>query len=92
MEKEYKLGSIVVMKKQHPCGENKWEITRIGADIKIKCLKCGRSIMLPRIDFNKKFVGGIYVTKKKEEKNIIWTCYYYLNYDFCYNVSKFNNV
>lgn len=54
MEKEYKLGSIVVMKKQHPCGENKWEITRIGADIKIKCLKCGRSIMIPRIDFNKK--------------------------------------
>ncbi len=54
MEKEYKLGSIVVMKKQHPCGENKWEITRIGADIKIKCLKCGRSIMLPRIEFNKK--------------------------------------
>lgn len=54
MEKEYKLGSIVVMKKQHPCGENKWEITRIGADIKIKCLNCGRSIMLPRIDFNKK--------------------------------------
>lgn len=54
MEKEYKIGSIVVMKKQHPCGENKWEITRVGADIKIKCLKCGRSIMIPRIEFNKK--------------------------------------
>lgn len=54
MEKEYKLGSIVIMKKNHPCGENKWEITRIGADIKIKCLKCERSIMLSRIDFNKK--------------------------------------
>ena len=54
MDKEYKLGSIVVMKKDHPCGSNKWEITRVGADIKIKCLKCGRSIMLPRIDFNKK--------------------------------------
>ena len=39
MEKEYKLGSIVMMKKNHPCGENKWEITRLGADIKIKCLK-----------------------------------------------------
>ena len=38
MEKEYKLGSIVVMKKQHPCGSNEWEITRVGADIKIKCL------------------------------------------------------
>lgn len=50
----YKLGSIVVMKKEHPCQSNEWEITRVGADIKIKCLKCGRSIMLPRIDFNKK--------------------------------------
>lgn len=54
MEKEYKLGSNVVMKKQHPCGSNEWEITRIGADIKIKCLNCGKSIMLPRIEFNKK--------------------------------------
>lgn len=54
MEKEYKLGSVVVMKKQHPCGNNKWEVTRVGADIKIKCLNCGKSIMLPRIEFNKK--------------------------------------
>ena len=51
---EYKLGSIVVMKKQHPCGGTEWEIIRVGADIKIKCLTCGRSIMLPRIEFNKK--------------------------------------
>lgn len=54
MDKEYKLGSNVVMKKQHPCGTNSWEITRVGADIRIKCLNCGRSIMLPRIEFNKK--------------------------------------
>ena len=51
---EYKLGSIVEMKKAHPCGNNEWVITRIGADIKIKCLNCGRTIMIPRIDFNKK--------------------------------------
>ncbi len=50
----YKLGSKVVMKKQHPCGNNEFEITRLGADIKIKCLNCGRSILLPRIEFNKK--------------------------------------
>ncbi len=54
MSLEYKLGSIVMMKKEHPCGSNEWEITRVGADIKIKCLNCGRSIMLSRIDFNKK--------------------------------------
>ena len=54
MNKEYKLGSIVTMKKEHPCGTNEWEIVRIGADIKIKCIKCGRFVMLPRIEFNKK--------------------------------------
>lgn len=54
MPKEYKLNSIVMMKKEHPCKSNKWQITRIGVDIKIKCLNCGRSIMMPRIDFNKK--------------------------------------
>lgn len=54
MNLEYKLGSIVTMKKEHPCGFNKWEIVRMGADIKIKCLNCGRCIMIPRIEFNKK--------------------------------------
>ena len=54
MNNEYKVGTKVVMKKQHPCGTNLFEITRIGVDIKIKCINCGRTIMLPRIDFNKK--------------------------------------
>ena len=52
--KEYKLGSIVTMKKDHPCGTNEFEVVRVGADIKIKCCKCGRTIMLPRIELNKK--------------------------------------
>lgn len=54
MTNDYKLGSVVIMKKTHPCGHNEWEITRVGADIKIKCLGCNRTIMLSRIDFNKK--------------------------------------
>jgi len=54
MNESYKLGTKVVMKKEHPCGSNEWEITRVGVDIKIKCLKCGRTIMLPRVEFNKK--------------------------------------
>ena len=57
--KEYDIGSLVVMKKGHPCGENLWEIIRLGADIKIKCNKCGRMVMIPRIDFNKKIVKVI---------------------------------
>ena len=52
--KTYDIGTKVIMKKGHPCGENLWEVMRLGADIKIKCTKCGRTIMMPRIDFNKK--------------------------------------
>lgn len=52
--KEYHLGSHVIMKKGHPCGANEWEITRLGADIKIRCVNCNRSIFMPRIEFNKK--------------------------------------
>lgn len=52
--KEYKLNDKVVMKKAHPCGTNEWEIIRLGVDIKIKCCNCGRCVMIPRIEFNKK--------------------------------------
>ena len=54
MNNEYKVGTKVIMKKQHPCGTNLFEITRTGVDIKIKCVNCGRIVMFPRIDFNKK--------------------------------------
>ena len=50
----YTLGTQVMMKKQHPCGSNEWEITRLGADIKIKCLNCNHTVLIPRIEFNKK--------------------------------------
>ena len=54
MQNKYQLGSIVEMKKQHPCGCNKFKITRVGVDVKIQCENCGRTIMLERIEFNKK--------------------------------------
>ncbi len=54
MNKEYNLGNLVVMKKGHPCGENLWEIIKMGADIRIKCTKCGRIVLIPRVEFNKK--------------------------------------
>ncbi|KIO96509.1 Hypothetical protein UCCLB521_1878 [Levilactobacillus brevis] len=49
----YDLGDLVEMKKPHPCGTNRWEITRMGADIKIKCTNCGHVVMLSRREFEK---------------------------------------
>lgn len=52
---EYGLNDIVEMKKEHPCRKSKlWQITRIGADIKIKCQGCGAIIMFPRHEFERK--------------------------------------
>jgi len=53
MDKIFKIYDIVEMKKGHPCGTNEWEIIRVGADIKIKCCKCERLVMLPRSKFEK---------------------------------------
>jgi len=41
------------MKKKHPCGSDEWEILRVGMDIRIKCLKCGRMVLMPRAKFEK---------------------------------------
>ena len=54
MEKTFKLNDKVIMKKPHACQSNLWQITRDGVDIKLKCLNCGREIMLDRLEFIKK--------------------------------------
>ena len=45
---DIQVGDILTMKKQHPCGEKRWEVLRIGADFKLRCLGCGREVLLPR--------------------------------------------
>ncbi|MTT31066.1 DUF951 family protein [Terrilactibacillus sp. BCM23-1] len=50
----FELNDVVEMKKQHPCGTNRWKIIRLGADIRIKCLGCDHSVMMPRKEFQKK--------------------------------------
>ncbi|MFD1019422.1 DUF951 domain-containing protein [Thalassobacillus hwangdonensis] len=53
-DKDFQMNEIVEMKKPHPCGENKWKIIRMGADIRIKCEGCGHSVMIPRRQFQSK--------------------------------------
>ncbi|MFR5101900.1 MAG: DUF951 domain-containing protein [Christensenellaceae bacterium] len=50
----YELNEILTMKKPHPCGGREWEIVRTGADIKLKCLTCGKTINLMRDDLKKR--------------------------------------
>ena len=50
---DIRVGDILTMKKQHPCGEKRWEVLRTGADFKLRCLGCGREVMDPRAKFEK---------------------------------------
>ncbi|TSB47527.1 DUF951 domain-containing protein [Alkalicoccobacillus porphyridii] len=53
-DKEFSLHDIVEMRKPHPCGANQWKIIRVGMDVRIKCLGCQHSVMLPRKEFSRK--------------------------------------
>ena len=52
--REIRVGDVVQMRKAHPCGGLEWEVTRVGADIGIRCLTCGRRVLLPRSRFEKR--------------------------------------
>ena len=45
---ELNLNDILELKKEHPCGSKRWQVLRVGMDIKLKCLGCGHELMLPR--------------------------------------------
>ncbi|MCR8658486.1 DUF951 domain-containing protein [Paenibacillus endoradicis] len=51
--KQFQLGDIVLMKKVHPCGSSEMEVIRMGMDIRMKCVGCGHSILIPRAKFEK---------------------------------------
>lgn len=45
---DVRVGDILEMKKQHPCGAKRFTVLRSGMDFKIKCEKCGHEVMVPR--------------------------------------------
>lgn len=51
---KYCLGDIVEFRKKHPCGSAQWEVTRTGADFRVKCLGCTHQVMMPRTKFEKR--------------------------------------
>lgn len=48
MPMDIRVGDIVEMKKQHPCGSWEWTVLRVGMDFKLRCAGCGHEVMTPR--------------------------------------------
>ena len=53
-DNKIEIGTIVTMKKGHPCGANEWEVVRVGADMKLKWNNCNSIVMMTKIEFKKK--------------------------------------
>ncbi len=45
---DVRLNDILLMKKPHPCGERRWLVLRTGMDFRLRCIGCGREVLLPR--------------------------------------------
>jgi hypothetical protein len=52
--KVFQLGDVVQMKKAHPCGSKEMEVIRMGMDIRIRCVGCKHSVLVPRAKFESK--------------------------------------
>ncbi len=50
------VGDVLRMKKKHPCGGDRWQVLRVGADFRLKCLTCGRVVMISRVDATRRAV------------------------------------
>jgi len=59
VEREIRTGDLVRLRKTHPCGGDEWEVVRVGADIGVKCLKCGRRVLLRRSVFERRVIKYI---------------------------------
>ena len=65
---DVRVGDVLTMKKPHPCGEKCWEVLRIGADFKLRCLGCGREVMGSRQKFEKQ-IKALARPEVEKEKN-----------------------
>ena len=64
---DIRVNDELIMKKPHPCGDNRFLVPRVGMDFKIRCLKCGREVMVPRKNVEKNIRKVIRVELKTED-------------------------
>ena len=54
---DVRVGDILTMKKKHPCGSFEWQVLRVGADFRLKCMGCGHQLMMARTLVEKNLKG-----------------------------------
>ena len=58
-------GDVLEMKKTHPCGKSSFEVLRVGSDVRIVCLGCGRDVTVPRLKLEKSIKKIVHAEEKQ---------------------------
>jgi hypothetical protein len=56
---ELRVGDVLQLRRQHPCGSREWEVVRLGADIGLVCAGCGHRILMDRLDVERRFTDWV---------------------------------
>lgn len=65
----FAVGDVVSLRKRHPCGGRDWQVHRVGADLGMNCLKCGRRIMIDRFEVQRRLVNRVPVVDQRAEQD-----------------------
>jgi hypothetical protein len=56
---ELRIGDVLRLRREHPCGSHEWEVVRLGADIGLVCRGCRHRILMDRLDVERRFVTHV---------------------------------
>ena len=62
------VGDVLEMKKTHPCGDNRFDVLRVGAQVRVRCVGCGRDMVLDRIKLEKS-IRRVHTSEPQEPQN-----------------------
>ena len=51
---DVRVQDILEKKKEHPCGGKQFLVLRSGMDFRLRCVKCGHELMVPRAKIEKR--------------------------------------
>ena len=56
---ELRMGDVLQLRREHPCGSREWSVVRLGADIGLVCAGCGHRILMDRLDVERRFTAWV---------------------------------
>ena len=56
---DLRIGDVLQLRREHPCGSRTWEVVRLGADIGLVCTGCHHRILMDRLEVERRFTAWV---------------------------------